>query len=132
MNRLEAKIEQLNVYDPLSMVKMKLKSTGFSAIVIDTPQTASYLKVGNRVQLLFKETEVVIGKGHEHLISLQNKLEGKIRAISFGNLLCRLELDTKEGTIVSIITKKALEQLQLKEGDQVVAMIKTNEILLAE
>ena len=82
--------------------------------------------------MIFKESEVFIGKGIDHQISLQNKLVGTITTIAKGELLSKLVLDTTVGTITSIITANAVDQLQLIEGETVTAMIKTSEMMLSQ
>ena len=132
MNTLPAEITSVKVHGNLSLVELKLEGTNFKSIVIETPATASYLKKGNTINVLFKETEVVIGKGNNRAISLRNLLVCTITNIEKGVLLCRLSLKFKAHSIVSIITTNAVEQLDLKEGEQITAMIKTNEIMLSE
>ena len=132
MNILKGKIEAITVNGSLSLVHVKVKDTRLSAIVIDTPETASYLKIGHSIDVIFKETEVIIGMGVEHQISLQNKLEGTVQSIESGSLLSKLILDTQAGQVTSIITTNAVKQLGLQTGSQITAMIKTNEMMLSE
>ena len=46
----------------MSMVDIDVDGDVFSSIVLETPASAAYLKQGSSVTLLFKETEVSIGK----------------------------------------------------------------------
>ena len=130
MNILKGEIEKIIIQDNLSLVGIMVGNIRLSAIVIDTPESEAYLKTGNAVNVIFKETEVIIGKGKDHQVSLQNKLEGYVDSIEMGDLLCRLTLDTTVGKIVSVITKNAVDQLHLKKGSEITAMIKTNEMML--
>jgi molybdate transport system regulatory protein len=132
MNTLVGKIEKITVSGSLSLVSIMVEQTLMNAIVIDTPQTAPYLYLGNTVNVIFKETEVIIGKGTQHHISLQNKLTGNIKHLESGELLSKLILETSAGKVISIITTNAVNNLQLKEGSEITAMIKTNEIMLSE
>ena len=56
----------------------------------------------------------------------------KITAIEKGQLLAKLVMQTNAGEVISIITSNAVENLGLTEGGKVMAMVKTNEILLAK
>lgn len=132
MNILIGKIEEIKVNGSLSLIHVRVEQTILSTIVIDTPKTTSYLQLGNTVKVIFKETEVIIGKGTHHTISLQNKLTGKIESIEPGELLSKLTLDTSAGKVTSIITTNAVNNLQLKKDSEVTAMIKTNELMLSE
>ena len=132
MNQLSGEIESIETKDSLSLVSVKVGTTILSAIVIKTPQTASYLKIGNPIQVIFKATEVTVGSGYVHHISLQNQLTGEVVAIESGQLLSRLALKTAVGLIFSVITTKAVNQLQLQVGSEITAMVKTNEVMLTE
>ncbi len=132
MNILPGKIEDLKVSGSLTFLSVDVSGTKFSVVVIDTPETAVYLKKGNDVKVIFKETEVIIGVGSQHQISLQNKLPGRVVSVESGELLCRLSIETQVGIINSIITANAVNKLRLKEGVDVTAMIKTNEMMLSE
>ena len=92
----------------------------------------TYLGLGNRIQVIFKETEVIIAKGDTSAVSLQNQIKGQISRINKGDLLSKIEVNTNIGIVKSIITSNAVQQLELKEGEEVIAMIKSNEIMLAE
>ncbi|WP_457616698.1 TOBE domain-containing protein [Lutibacter sp.] len=132
MNILKGKIENINSNHQLSIIYINVNNNRLTAIIIDTPKTAKYLKIGKEVQVIFKETEVIIGKGISHQISMQNKIEGTIKSINCGDLLCKITLKTAVGDIVSIITSNAVKQLGLEKNTLVTAMIKTNEIMLSE
>ncbi len=132
MNILKGKIEEINVNGDLSIVKIIVGEIRFSTIVIDTPETASFLQLNNSVKVIFKETEVIIGVGDMSGISLRNKLIGKVISIESDKLLSKLIIDTEVGEITSIITSNAVNQLKIKIGLEVTAMIKTNELMLSK
>ncbi|MCB0494610.1 MAG: TOBE domain-containing protein [Cyclobacteriaceae bacterium] len=132
MNSLKGKVETLNVYENLTLAKIRVGEVLVTSIVIETPETCPYLVVGKEVNVLFKENEVIIGKGDDLSISLQNRFKCTIKHIEKGILLSKLTLATQGTEIFSIITTNAVKQLELEEGMSVQAMIKTNEILLSE
>jgi molybdate transport system regulatory protein len=132
MNALKGNIEKLTVSGSLTLINMLVQNIPISAIVIDTPETAPYLKIGNVINVVFKETEVIIGKGNTDGISMRNKFEGVIEKVESKELLSKLTIATSVGIISSIITTNAVKQLELKEGVAVTAMVKTNEILISE
>ena len=132
MNCLQGKITTLNVYENLTLVSIKVGEVIMKSIVIETPETCSYLVEGKTIKVLFKETEVIIGIGTNLKISLRNRFECTIKHIEQGVLLSKLTLLTEGYELFSIITTNAVKQLELTEGQQVLAMIKTNEIMLSE
>ena len=132
MNCLQGKIESLNVHDNLTLATIKVGDVLMKSIVIETPDTCAYLVKGKPINVLFKETEVVIGKGDNLAISLQNRFNCIIQHIEKGVLLSKLTLASQDTEVFSIITTNAVAQLALKKGQHVLAMIKTNEIMLSE
>lgn len=131
MNVINGIISHIESHEEISLVKVKSGDVTFSSIVLDTPETSDYLKIENRVKIIFKETEVMISKDLNPNISIQNKLLCRIESIQKGVILSQINLVHNEQTIKSIITRNACEQLDLKENDIVLALIKTNEVSLS-
>jgi len=102
------------------------------SIVLETPDTASYLHEGIEVHTLFKETEVVIALEVDLSVSLQNRIPGIIARIELGDLISKLHIDTDLGELVSIISRESVQKLRLIKGSSVVAMIKLNEVMLSQ
>lgn len=131
MNCIKATITEVVSKQNLSLVKLVNSKLNFTAIVIDDVESAPYLRMGNEVNVLFKETEVIISKDLNPQISIQNRIACTIKNINMGDLLCELTLETENFIFQSIITRNAAEKLALKKEDTVLALIKTNEISLA-
>ncbi|WP_074405611.1 MULTISPECIES: TOBE domain-containing protein [Aquimarina] len=132
MNVLKGEITSIKTNGSLSLVTVDVGAVFFNTIIIETPDTAPYLKQGNHIKMIFKETEVIVGKGTEHSISIQNKAIGEIINIKKGTLLNTLTIDSTVGHLTAIITSDAADQLQLEIGEKITAMIKTTEIMLSE
>ena len=133
MNSLIGQVSEIIDCGSMSLVTLNLgEEISLKSIVIDTPETAAYLRKGTELNLLFKETEVVIGTGKNPSISLQNQISATIGQIESGILLTKLVLHTTAGQIVSIVSTADIRQMHLEEGNKVVAMIKSNEIMLSE
>ena len=132
MNILKGHIDSIKVNGDLSIVKVRVGSSVFSTILIDTPETAPYLFVDNEVKIIFKETEVILGVGDMSGISLRNKMKGKVSHIESDTLLSKVSIDTEMGTITSIITSNAVKQLQIVQDMELTAMVKTNELMLSK
>lgn len=63
-------------------------------------------------------------------ISARNKLPGKITKIVNGLVTSKVEVDVAGSTLVAVITKDSVEELGLKEGDSVKALIKATSIMI--
>lgn len=132
MNILQGTITKTQTSGSVSIVNIEVQGHSISSIVLETPTTSSYLKIGASVQVLFKETEVVIGIGNFNNISLQNKFHGTITQLDKGEVLSTLAVSTTVGTIHSMITTNSVNQLNLSIATQVMVMVKSNEIMLSK
>jgi len=132
MNQLRGRIVAIESNDFLSLVDVAVGSDTFTATLLESPASAPYLAVGNAVRVLFKETEVSLAKNLSGQISLRNRIKGTVRQIRHGAILCEVELDYQGQAITSIITTRAVKRLELREGDEVEALVKANEVALME
>ncbi|MDR3572787.1 MAG: TOBE domain-containing protein [Anaerolineaceae bacterium] len=65
-------------------------------------------------------------------ISARNIIKGKIKKINPGAVNSEVIIETSCGeTVVSIITKSSVENLELKEGKEVYAVIKASDVMVA-
>ncbi len=132
MNKLKAQIVNIETSEHISLVDLQANGDLFTCVVIETPETADYLKIGNAVHLLFKETEVSIGKNLSGQISLRNQIHSTIKQIEKGRVLTKIILDYKGIEIGSVITTRSANQLNLQVGEAVVGLIKANEVSIME
>ena len=133
MNRLEGEIIGIIEDDGLSQVSISLGTdTILKCLVIETPSSAAYLRIGIKRAVIFKETEVILAKGDPGDISLQNKIPGTIQNITEGKLLCEVAVETEVGLIIGIVAIESKIDMALKIGEAVTVMIKQNEIMLSE
>ena len=115
----------------MSLVDVDVGTEIFCSLVLEVPQTAAYLKIGTTVHLLFKETEVSIAKNLSGLISLRNRVKSRIKEIEKSKILSKVILDFQHTDIVSIISTRSAEKLELKIGDEVEWLVKTNEVTIS-
>ncbi len=132
MNKFRGHISAVESDGGLSLVSVIVPvDLEVRCIVIDTPDSAPYLVVGREMEVLFKETEVVIGLDETRGISLSNQIPCKVESLETGVLLSSLDLRCPSGRIRSIISTRSAGELGLKPGTAVRAMIKLNEIMLS-
>lgn len=132
MNEINCKIIGVESLDSIALVEMKSGNQILKSIIIESPDSNNNFKIGEKVKAIFKETEVIIGIGEFENISLQNRMPCKIYKIEEGKLLSKIYLNSEIGDICSIITTKSVGRLNLKLNLHVMAMIKTNEIMLSK
>ncbi len=63
-------------------------------------------------------------------ISARNQLSGKVTRIETGLITAKVQIDVNGTHLTSIISKDAVEDLGLKEGDSVDALIKSTSIMI--
>lgn len=114
----------------MALVDVVVGAHFFTATLLETPGTADYLRVGSNVTLLFKETEIALAKNLSGMISLRNRISVSVQRIERGAILSAVTLDFEGMRLVSVITTRAIEQLQIDVGDQLEALVKANEIAL--
>lgn len=132
MNQLRGRIIGIESNDHVSLVDVEVGGDTFSAMLLETPDSAPYLAIGNEVQLLFKETEVSLAKNLSGQISLRNRVQGRVRAVRSGVILSEVVLEYRGHTLTSIITTRSIKRLDIQQGDEVEALIKANEVSLME
>jgi len=130
MNRLPGIISAIESNQHLSLVDVRVGQDSFTAMLMETPSNAPYLKLGNVVVVVFKETEVSLAKNLSGQISLRNRIKGTVKHIKRGEILTEVMLDYQGQTVTSIITLRAVKRLALQEGDAVEALVKANEVSL--
>ena len=63
-------------------------------------------------------------------LSARNKLEGKVEEIQFGGVMAHVVVRVGKNLIESVITKRSADEMKLKVGDTVTAIIKSTEVML--
>ena len=132
MNRLRGQISGIETNGHVSLVDVAVNGDTFVAILLESPDSAPYLTVGNEVEVLFKETEVSLAKNLSGMISLRNRIRGKVLHIRRGEILSEVVLDYRGRQVTSIITSRSIARLDIQEGEEVEALIKANEVALTE
>lgn len=133
MNRLYGKIDEILVSGHLSQVTVALSGgVRVQAVVIENPETASYLTEGGPIGVLFKETEVILALGEGSLTTLENQIPVQVERLDEGALLSRVALRCEAGPITAVVAARAARRLGLQPGQEVLALIASSEIMLTE
>lgn len=66
-------------------------------------------------------------------ISARNRLKGKVLAVEKENVTAKVKIEIAVPTVVTaLISREAVEELDIKVGDRVEAVIKATEVMVAE
>lgn len=63
-------------------------------------------------------------------LSARNKLTGKIEEIQLGGVMAHVVVRVGNDLIESVITRRSADEMKLKVGDTVKAIIKSTEVML--
>jgi molybdopterin-binding protein len=63
-------------------------------------------------------------------LSARNRLKGKIEELQLGGVMAHVVIRVGENLIESVITKRSADEMKLKVGDTVSAIIKSTEVML--
>ena len=65
------------------------------------------------------------------VFSAHNQLQAKVKSVKLGAVMAEVIVELADGQeIVSAITRTSAESLNLKEGDAIVAIIKSTEVMI--
>ncbi len=92
---------------------------------------AEFRRVKGRLAEALEESDY---RGVEDLrLSVRNKLRGRVESVKISGLLAEVKIKLEASTLLkAILTKEAVEELKLKKGDRVEALIKATSIMVAK
>lgn len=64
-------------------------------------------------------------------INVRNQFRGHIKEIIRGSVLSEVDVQTPNGIVTSVITTRSIDELDLKVGSEVVALVKSTEVSIA-
>jgi molybdopterin-binding protein len=65
-------------------------------------------------------------------LSARNHLQGTIEDVQLGDVLAHVTVKVAGGIIESVITRRSAEEMGLKNGDTVTAVVKATEVMIAK
>ena len=63
-------------------------------------------------------------------ISARNQLRGTVEEIVLGTVTAKVTMRVGENLIESVITRQSVEEMGVKVGDSVIALIKSTEVMI--
>jgi molybdate transport system regulatory protein len=90
-----------------------------------------YNQVENYLNKVLSNSGTLEVKGLK--LSARNRFKGKVLAVEKGVITAKVKVEIKMPvTVTAVITKEAIEDLDIKVGDEVEAIIKSTEVLVAK
>lgn len=129
MNTIAAIITDIQSVDTVNIVSFDAAGQGMQMMALELDER---LAVGSKVIAGAKATNIVLAKERVEMISMSNQLEVKITGIEMGGLLCSVRFDFRGEGWESIITRESALRTGLRIGDEIMALIKSSELSIAE
>ena len=134
-NQIDGVIAELR-YGPVSVL-LELQTangTRMSASVSTMSAEAMQLQQGDRIVAFFQASHVLIATGWAMGISARNKLPGIAEQVRMGavNAEIVVRLEESKDRISAVITNEAVRELELKDGDEVVVIVKASDVMVAK
>jgi molybdopterin-binding protein len=63
-------------------------------------------------------------------LSARNHLKGEITDVLLGTVTALITVKVGDNLVESVITKRSAEEMSLKKGDKVIAVIKATEVMI--
>jgi len=133
-NQIQGKVESIELGAVNAQVGLRLKSAALLVSVITKQATENLgLVVGEDALAIFKSSTVMLALPTEMKLSARNQISGVISRIIMGAVNVEVVVDIgEEDVLAAVITTGALEALHLVEGSEVIAVIKSNDVMLGK
>ena len=129
MSTLKAVIKSIKSVDTLNLVTFDFNGI---ALTMMSLELASDVLVGKNVLLNIKSSSVALAKDLSGQISYINIIHANIKEVSNGELLSSIKLQANGNTFEALITKEASLDMDLQEGQSILALLKASELSIAE
>ena len=129
MNKLNASVASIQSTENLSIVSFKVQAQEMSMVSLGLNIP---IKLDSQVVLGFKANSVALAKEFSGVISTSNQLKCIVKSIRNGELLSSIKLSVSDEIIESVITYKSALKMNLQVGDEVIALVKANELSILE
>lgn len=129
MNHINAIVKDIQSMDNLSIVTFDAHghSLRMMALGLNFP-----LKVGSKVILGAKASNISLAKNLSGMISISNQLDCIIESVDKGSLLSSVKVRFNEVILESVITLESADQMDLRVGESVISLIKESELSILE
>ena len=113
------------------IVTIDVNGTPVSATISVNAIDELGLAAGKKAYAVIKATEVMVGKGNHLPLSARNQFPGKVAGIEKGAVNSIVKLNVLGGlTVSATISNNAVAELDLKTGDDALAVIKATSVMV--
>ena len=129
MSQLVATIKKINSVDNLNIVEFDFNGLTLKMMSLDLNDD---VKIGKKVELSVKPSNISIAKNLIGEISLSNQIVATIQSLENGQLLTSVILEINDTLLESIITVDSSKRMNLQIGEVVTILIKASNLSIGE
>ncbi len=131
-NRLCGTIVNITQGQIHAHVQILWKEIPLSVIITRASCEDMHLSAGDTISVLIKSTDIMIAKAFTGMLSARNRARGMVRQIIQGDILSKIFVESQGDMLHAIITNTSLKEMNIKEGDDVTAIVKSTELILSK
>jgi molybdopterin-binding protein len=129
MSKFIATIKKIQSIDNLNIVEFEFDGLTLKMMSLDLNDD---VKIGKKVKLSVKPSNISIAKNLTGEISLSNKIVATIESLENGQLLTSVILKINDTILESIITVDSSKRMNLQIGEVVTILIKASNLSIEE
>jgi len=135
MSPIVATIEKIESVESLNVVTFLAHESRLTMVSLELDKE---IVAGRKVMLSCKPTSVALAKTDileermQHMLSYVNQIAVTITSIEKGRLLSSVGLCFGEAVLEALLITKRFESMELKVGDEAVALIKVSDLSILE
>lgn len=131
-NRLASVITGINKGQLNAHIMLDWRSKPLSVIITSSSVEEMHLAIGDAVDVIFKASDVIVAKDLRGQISARNRMRGTVSDVREGFPLALVTIDTGEDKVSAELTLSSMKDMNIKIGDELEAVIKSSELILAK
>src|SRR5262245_20514514 len=132
-NQFAGTVSAVAVGEVMSTVTVSLEG-GQEVVAAITAEAVRDLGLaeGTAVQVLIKSTEVAVATSPVDGVSIRNRIRGTVSKVEHGAVMTTVKITVAGGGVLTAaITRDGAEDLDLAEGAEVTALVKSTEVSIA-
>ena len=91
-----------------------------------------HLSAGDNIHVVIKGTDIMLAKSFSGLLSARNRAVGVVRQIIEGDVLSKVVVESQGDMLHAIITNTSLKEMSIQNGDEIMAIVKSTELILSK
>ncbi len=131
-NKVQGQVTDIHAGEVMSLVTVQAGDHRLVASVTNEGVKELQLKPKDKVTAVVKSTEVMLVKGESGglKLSARNKLKGQVASVQKGEAMGLVTVSVGALHFGAAITREAVDEMHLAQGDAVTVVIKATEVML--